>query len=176
MLSRAWRRWWTAHRTAVGRGGLAALLGVALLLGAWASVVTLPHARDLLAQLWGPGADRPLVGTVWHVIGGVPGIAPVPDTTVTVVFAADGTVRGTAGCNYYTGSYQRDRQQLTIQGMDKTVMACLDPGVRAQEHRFLDVLRQVTAGEITGTTLRLATPHGALHFTAATDWRWWDQP
>ncbi len=174
MRSRAPRRWWTAHRTTVRRGGVVALVGLALLLLAVGGVVTMPRARAVLAQLRGPVADRPLVGTEWYLIGGVPGAARVPNTQLTVVFAADGQVSGTAGCNNFQAQYAGDAAHLTIRLGDQTRASCTQMGVMAQERRYLDTLAHVTAGEITGTTLTLDTPQGAMHFTAARPWVPWE--
>ncbi len=121
MHGRVSRPWWRAARIVVRRGVVGALIGGAVVLVIGAGSVALPRARALLAQLQGPVADQPLVGTVWHLTRGVPGVARVPDTAVTVVFAADGQVQGRARCNEFFGRHGSDcPPRLTIHDLSKT--------------------------------------------------------
>lgn len=123
-----------------------------------------------------PDAAQPeLEGPTWSLLaflepnpaGGRLGPALLPSdllsgTAMTATFL-DGQVSGTAGCNQYGGSYRLDGTGLVISDLFQTEMACLDPeGVMAQEQRYLDVLRQVTAAQVYGTRLWLETPDGEV--------------
>jgi heat shock protein HslJ len=93
---------------------------------------------------------------------------PVSGTEITATFA-DGTLRGSAGCNSYQAVYGVDGAALAVGSIAFTEMACLDPeGVMEQEGRFLEVLQDVVAAEVYGQQLWLETGDGwALVFRAA---------
>jgi heat shock protein HslJ len=76
-------------------------------------------------------------------------------TEVTISFAADGTVSGSAGCNDYQGSWSvsgawnefeqgvpdpEDGQVLTLSDLSWTEMACDDEDIMIQESEILDHL------------------------------------
>ena len=63
---------------------------------------------------------------------------PNVGTTITANFS-DGEIRGTAGCNSYSGSYTTDGAKIEFGGLGWTAMACLDPpGVMEQETLVMD--------------------------------------
>ncbi|MBK8987783.1 MAG: META domain-containing protein [Chloroflexi bacterium] len=106
------------------------------------------------------GDALPLVGALWQ-LQSLQGAAVVADTAVTAVFAADGSLGGSAGCNNYFTSYQVDGQTITIDPqIGSTMMACADP-VMQQETAYLAALSTATAWQISGSTLTLTDAAGA---------------
>jgi heat shock protein HslJ len=71
-------------------------------------------------------ANGGLVNTSWTVasVGGVPTVGTRP----TMTFAADGTVRGNAGCNQYSGVYRADGSAISITKVASTMMMCAGDG------------------------------------------------
>lgn len=109
------------------------------------------------------GVEAPeLGGTSWNVTDyRLPdgSITNVWKTEVTIAFADDGTVSGSAGCNDYQGTWlvsgnwdefedgvpdPNDGQVLTLDGLSWTEMACEDDAIMEQETEILDLLQ--TAG------------------------------
>jgi len=64
-------------------------------------------------------------------------------------------VRGFAGCNRFTGSFQRTDGQLRFKPLTATQMACLE-GME-QEQRFLEALGEVVRLTINGHSMALYT-------------------
>ena len=80
------------------------------------------------------------------------------DTEITAEFvSAEGTVKGSAGCNSYFGSYELNGSQLSIPGpIGATEMFCMEPeGVMDQEQEYLAVLQLAESYEIDGDELRI---------------------
>ena len=64
----------------------------------------------------------------------------IPGTTITATFE-DGQVRGSAGCNSYSGSYQVSGDTIAVGKIAITEMACLQPeGIMEQETMFMEFL------------------------------------
>ena len=81
----------------------------------------------------------------------------LPDAPVFVVFAPDGKISGSGGCNRYFGGWgfvEGDPNILRIWRTGSTKMACAVP-LMTQEHRFLEELGRVSAWKMEGTELRL---------------------
>ena len=90
-----------------------------------------------------PAVSPNLAGTSW-VLSSLDGNLPVPDTTVTLQFGADGTASGTDGCNRYSTTFTQDGANLTInQPMASTMMACPEP-VMNQAAAYTAALATVT--------------------------------
>jgi heat shock protein HslJ len=62
---------------------------------------------------------------------------------ITVDFAADGRVSGSASCNRFGAGYQLTGEGLRIEKAMSSMMAC-EPPVMAQEQLFLDLLQSVS--------------------------------
>jgi heat shock protein HslJ len=113
----------------------------------------------------GDGGTTPgtLDGTAWDLVSYLGGngtmVSALPNTRVTAVFSAGGSLGGSAGCNHYFGEYTADGGSLTIRGIGSTLMACLDPGIMEQESRYLSLL---------GSAARFRTDGGRLVISAAT--------
>jgi heat shock protein HslJ len=67
------------------------------------------------------------------------GAAFVDGTQVTMEFNDQGQVSGSAGCNRYTGTYQRSGDLLSFGPVAATRMACAPP-ILDQEMAFLGLL------------------------------------
>lgn len=113
---------------------------VVLTLVAW-SVVT---CRSIGAP---PVVERnhvpqdPLGGTNW-TLATLHGQEPLPDTTLTLQFSADGTVGGSDGCNHYAGSYTAKGSTIRFPGdFAATMMACPEP-VMNQASRYSEALKR----------------------------------
>jgi heat shock protein HslJ len=100
-----------------------------------------------------------LIGTEWRVssIGGAATIAGAPPT---MAFGSDGNVRGTTGCNTYSGTVLIDHEHLHIGPLASTAIGC-DAARAAQEVAFEAAL----AG---ATTWRQAND-ASLHMTGGAE-------
>jgi len=114
----------------------------------------------LIACSTGTG-EAMLEGTAWVLESyGEPGNlkAVIADTEITAEFVSDEeTVKGSAGCNSYFGSYELKGSQLSIPGpIGATEMYCMEPeGVMDQEQEFLAVLQLAESYEIDGEELKI---------------------
>jgi heat shock protein HslJ len=110
----------------------------------------------------------PLPGT-WTLISalGGRGVSNVlPGTTITAIFAKDGTVSGSAGCNKYVASYNSGVNTLTIGDLVTTEMTCDSPtGIMNQEQIFLSNLRGTATFTITGDLLSISDANGKTLLT-----------
>ena len=120
-----------------------------------------------------PGGDHrspslPLPGT-WTLIStlGGRGVSNVlPGTTITAIFAKDGTVSGSAGCNKYVASYNSGVNMLTIGTLVTTPMTCDSPtGIMNQEQIFLTNLQGTATFTITGDLLSISDTNGKTLLT-----------
>jgi heat shock protein HslJ len=87
----------------------------------------------------GPAASA-FIGPRWTAIA-IRGQAPVPGHEPAIQFA-DGAVRGSAGCNGFSGGYRYDQRTgaIAFDRLAMTAMGCLDPRVGQVEAAFSDVL------------------------------------
>ena len=92
--------------------------------------------------------------------GGAQGVAT--GSTVTAIFAEDGTVSGSGGCNNYNGPYTVDGAALDFGPLISTKMACADEAVSLQEANYFAALDRVTKFDFIGDTLELRDADGAL--------------
>ncbi|GMQ98772.1 MAG: hypothetical protein BMS9Abin17_1300 [Acidimicrobiia bacterium] len=133
-----------------------------------------------------PAIDAPeLGGTSWNVTDYIRGsgtITNVWKTDVTISFAADGTVSGSAGCNDYqanwivSGAYDEfesgvpdpnDGQELILGSLSWTEMACDDPAIMEQETEILDLLQRGARWVLIRGDFNLRDSDGAFLFQAA---------
>ena len=114
----------------------------------------------LFACSSGPG-EAMLEDVAWVLESyGEPGNlkAVIADTEITAEFvSAEETVKGSAGCNSYFGSYELKGSQLSIPGpIAATEMYCMEPeGVMDQEQEYLAVLQLAESYEIDGDELHI---------------------
>jgi heat shock protein HslJ len=86
----------------------------------------------------------------------------IADSIVTALFAADGTVAGSGGCNTYSGTYTTDGQALDFGPLVATEMACANPAVSRQESSYFAALDKVATFAFNGDRLQLRAADGAL--------------
>lgn len=114
--------------------------------------------------------SQSLAGTSWHVTGYNNGkqavVSVLNGTSLTMSFAGDGKLSGSAGCNRYTATYTSDGPKLAIGPAAATRMACAQPeGVMEQERQFLNALETVATARFEGDRLELRTAGGQLAVT-----------
>jgi putative lipoprotein len=91
----------------------------------------------------------------------------LPNTEITAeFFSTERTVKGSAGCNSYFGSYEVEGTQLSIPGpIAATEMACMEPeGIMDQEQEYLTIIENVETYEIEGTHLQINSGDKVLNF------------
>ncbi|MBE9512969.1 MAG: META domain-containing protein [Chloroflexi bacterium] len=86
-------------------------------------------------------------------------------TELTVEFVnAEGEVRGSGGCNSYSGSYEVNGSKLSIiPPLMSTMMSCSDP-IDSQEYEFLQTLEAAESYKIDGQQLTIACGNKILIF------------
>lgn len=88
-------------------------------------------------------------------------------TEITAEFvSSEGTVKGSAGCNSYFGSYELKGNQLSIPGpVGSTEMYCVEPeGIMEQEQAYLTMLQLAESYEINDGELTINCGSEALIF------------
>lgn len=117
-----------------------------------------------------------LDGVVWRATninnGQEAVIGLIEGAEITAVFARDGSLSGSAGCNNYVTSFTVEGDQLTIGMAAATMMFCAEPdGVMEQEAAYLAALGTVATYSIRDNVLELRTADGALaaRYIVATD-------
>jgi heat shock protein HslJ len=112
-----------------------------------------------------PLAIPELVGTNWQANsynngrGGVQSL--LAGTQITAVFADDGQVSGSSGCNRYFGPYQSSGQTLQIGPLASSRMLCDPPAVMDQEQAYLAALQRATQYQLENGRLLLRDAGGA---------------
>lgn len=111
--------------------------------------------------------SQALAGTSWQATainnGKQAVVGVMPGSTVTLGFGADGSARGSAGCNRYSAPYRTEGSKLTFGQAAVTRKSCADAaGVMEQEQQFLKALSTVATSRIEGDRLELRTAEGAL--------------
>ncbi len=106
------------------------------------------------------GGPTTLEGTSW-ILTTLNGAEPLPDTTVTANFEADGNLAGSDGCNRYGARYEVDGDRITITPGMSTMMACPEP-IMKQATDYMAALEAATSYQIQDDRLELRTADGAL--------------
>lgn len=134
-----------------------------------AGALQLLGADDAVLATLAPQAQS-LAGTSWTVNGVNNGkqavVSMATAKVITMEFAADGRVAGSAGCNRYTGSYTAEGSTVTFGPAAATRMMCTDAGVMEQEQNFLTALATVRTMQMDGDRLTLRTADDATAITA----------
>ena len=134
--------------------------------------LTILDAAGSIVAIFDPIEPVSLTGTTWvamMVNNGKQAVTGVVEgTTITAMFAEDGGLTGSAGCNNFMTSYTLDGETITIQPAASTRKMCPEAGVMEQEAAFLTMLPSAATWRIDGSTLELRTAEGALiaSFTA----------
>jgi heat shock protein HslJ len=105
-------------------------------------------------------SEDPLAGTGWELAAILASQAPLPDTSITLLFNVDGTVSGNGGCNDYSGPYMVTGDVLSIGPLSTAGTAC-SPEIDSQEQDYLMLLGSAVNYQIIGTQLSLTDPTGA---------------
>ena len=118
--------------------------------------------------------SQSLAGTSWTVTGYNNGkqavVSVLNGTSLTMSFAGDGKLSGSAGCNRYTATYTSDAEKLTFGPAAATRKMCAKPeGVMEQEQQFLRALETVATARFEGDRLELRTAEGQLSMTLTKD-------
>ena len=108
--------------------------------------VTVEQAGETLSGCGGEPASL-LTGDEWTVesIGGNP---TVPKSNVTVTFAEDGSISGSASCNRFFGGWNLTGEGLSFGQLGSTMMACIEPELGEQEHAFFEAIGSISRFEI----------------------------
>lgn len=108
-------------------------------------------------------------GTEWVLIGWYEGttcaLPAVEGAQVTLEFAAEKEqVRGSTGCNQYSGAYDIDGDSLSINGIEATEEACPTEDLAQQERMYLDTLIEAESFSIRDGRLRIESGTRGLVF------------
>ncbi len=102
-----------------------------------------------------------LNGTAWTLIR-YNGTDLLPETAMTA-YIGDGEINGSASCNHYFGSYTAKGDQIHIEGLGWTEMACMDPeGIMEQEQQVMRMFSQAGTYSIEGQILQITTGSGEV--------------
>ena len=102
-----------------------------------------------------------LSGSAWIMVS-YDGTTLLPDTAMTASFE-DGRISGSASCNHYFGSYKLKGDQIQIDGLGWTEMACMDPeGIMEQEQQVMRYLSKAATFSIHGQDMQIITGSGEI--------------
>lgn len=106
-----------------------------------------------------------LFETVWNLQnynnGNEAIVSVLEGSEITADFDEQGNVSGTASCNNYSGTYQVDGEQISIELGPLTMMFCEQPeGVMEQETAYLQALESVVSYHILGDELVMQNDEG----------------
>jgi heat shock protein HslJ len=96
-------------------------------------------------------------------------ISTIAGTEITLVFAEDGNLTGSSGCNTYNGTYEINGEQVAIGPIVTTMISCTEPDMlMEQEYAYLQMLETVTNYQIKGNELELVNDSkgSRLNYTA----------
>jgi heat shock protein HslJ len=83
--------------------------------------------------------------------------------TAMTAFFEDGEVNGSASCNHYFGSFKVKGDQIQIDGLGWTEMACMNPeGIMQQEQQVMSLFSQAATFSIQGQVLQIITGSGEV--------------
>lgn len=96
----------------------------------------------------GAGGDAlELAGTSWRLVS-LNEEQPLEDTEITLEFT-ETDAAGNAGCNHYSGTYTLEGDELTVEEIISTMMACMEPeGVMEQETAYHGALQSVATARL----------------------------
>lgn len=117
----------------------------------------------LASPLETPSGQVALENIHWKLIAfGPPGTNTplVEGSTVTLVLA-DGQAVGMGGCNAYGALYRLDDSKISFDEITRTLKACENEFLTAQEQNYLLALESANRYELDGTTLRIWYENGA---------------
>ncbi len=89
-------------------------------------------------------------------------VSALAEAQITAVFAADGTLSGSTGCNNYNTTYTTDGNNITINPQIATTRRACDQPRTEQEMAYLAALPLATTYSISGDVLELRSADGSL--------------
>ena len=102
-----------------------------------------------------------LNGTSWKLVS-YGAQLPLDGSVMTANFSSN-EIQGSASCNHYFGSFRLSGDNITIEGLSWTEMACLDPeGIMEQEQNLMNLLSMASEYRIDGNQLLLTTTNGDI--------------
>ena len=109
--------------------------------------------------------QNPLANTNWKLHGMNMNEVPLPRSSITIRFGADGSLSGNSGCNDYSGSYTVNGDALSVGPLAGTGALCGDD-LDMQEQRYLAILQSAATFEMSRNLLiiRDATGQEVLRF------------
>jgi heat shock protein HslJ len=130
-------------------------------------VIVAAALMAVAAACGGGGGGDSLAGSTWKMIQLGPAGFPVPamfQVDVNMELSADGTtIKGSGGCNGYSGSYAVVEDAFTTSNLSWTEIGCTEPeGIFEQENRFFGLLASVETFFIQGDKLTLNAPGDEL--------------
>ena len=108
-----------------------------------------------------PSLTQPVWSATFYNNGKGAVVNVLPETTITTVFSADGTLSGMAGCNQYSTTYTIDGSDMIISGAIATTMMACEQAVMDQEMAYLAALPTTASYSIANGVLDLRTTEGA---------------
>ena len=138
--------------------------------------LNLVNAEGVTVLALTPQVAPTLTDVVWQAVNYNNGkeavVGLLEGSEITAIFAEDGSLSGSAGCNNYITSYTVDGNNLTIGMVAATMMFCAEPeGVMEQKSAYLAALGTVATYSIREGMLELRTADDALAalYQVATD-------
>ena len=123
------------------------------------SIISLLFAASC-SILPGTGSNQ-LTGTTWKLTS-YDGNMPLAGKNMTASFDAK-EIQGSASCNSYFGTYRLKGDQISIDELGWTEMACMDPeGIMEQEQTIMKLLSESSSYSIQGDRLQITTSAGEL--------------
>ena len=140
------------------------ILGMLMLAVCFAGCTSQPAAPPPVPAQTQVMTQSPIIGA-WDLssyTNGKGGIETViAGSATTAVFAPDGKLSGSGGCNQYTAGYTTTASNgITITQPITTLMACQE-NVMQQETRYLSLLQKAAKYEISGDQLTMSDSSGA---------------
>ena len=103
--------------------------------------------------------ENDLNGTSW-TLESYGGKSLLGERAMTAIFES-GEISGSTSCNHYFGSYHAKGDQLTVDGLGWTEMACMDPeGIMEQESTIMSMLSRTVSYSIEAGKLSLLVEGG----------------
>jgi heat shock protein HslJ len=112
---------------------------------------------------------RSIAGSQWKVTGVNTGTAVESNQltgALTATFGSDGSFTASGGCNQIAGTYQSTGTDGLIINLAAGTQKACDPAVMALEQQYTKALSSTSTFKVTGDTLTLTDPKGAIQVTA----------
>ena len=128
--------------------------------------LTLSDGSKVELATFAKSVPAALQGTPWSASGYNNGkgavVSLVADSTITAVFATDGTLSGNASVNSYSAAYTTDGDRITIGPDIITTKMAGPPELMEQEQLYLAALGRATSFALSADTLELRAADGSL--------------